>query len=631
MRPNPVDTTNALMVQLIKVIANGPDAVDISSLSSLTPYPSSTVWIQTLSYASLAFSVLAAFGAVMGKQWINSYKAARGRGTLEDRGLQRQRKLDGLEYWQLQTVLGALLVLLQISLLLFGLSLSANMYGQEITISSIIIGTTAFGMIFYLATILVAVLSPDSPFQSPGSAILNFFFKRFLPDKRLPGNDTSGISRAVCWILETSTNPEYVAAAAAMVPLIQWSPNVDVSAICGRLCDTFKACRDKLECVKGVAHFLIQPNHGNDEKYIHMDISDARNSLIRDAFTTGRQAWDQAAMTKEDETKERQRHKADVRAALRVMVVYGRSWCLSHPDDEDLTWDGDLQWYQPDGHPPSYEEFDWLIDYLGNRADNEDVATEVDALLALSGMRGLGKPDKRGTYVRLLIRCMGPKRDHRVRHAALRVIAEAREELASITSNAMPQDIDAGVLNDLSSAILTVIHTAPFHEERDLHYCRLVFALARNEEWCQRMTSHGHVKRCISLVDSMLQNWVPVLLIYLAGILLRIDPSGTVLPLNPREPKWRTLIETAWRGLRYIEGQEIHGCIDVLPTFVEATRQFLRGSEPRDVQRLAGYVHRVLVHFRATVCRADESPVNAVLPAVQGLYDELVVGANRKW
>ncbi|KAJ8580121.1 hypothetical protein M405DRAFT_721259, partial [Rhizopogon salebrosus TDB-379] len=70
MQPNPADTTNFLMLQLIKIVAEGPNAVnDINGLSSSTGYPSSTVWMQTLAYASLSFSVLAAFGAVMGKQW----------------------------------------------------------------------------------------------------------------------------------------------------------------------------------------------------------------------------------------------------------------------------------------------------------------------------------------------------------------------------------------------------------------------------------------------------------------------------------------------------------------------------------------------------------------------------------
>jgi hypothetical protein len=36
------------------------------------------VWMQAVAYANLAFNVLAAFGAVLGKQWLNACKATRG-------------------------------------------------------------------------------------------------------------------------------------------------------------------------------------------------------------------------------------------------------------------------------------------------------------------------------------------------------------------------------------------------------------------------------------------------------------------------------------------------------------------------------------------------------------------------
>ncbi|KIK33100.1 hypothetical protein CY34DRAFT_47899, partial [Suillus luteus UH-Slu-Lm8-n1] len=75
MQPNPGDTTNTLLLQLILITAGGPNAVqDVSSLSSSMNFSSPTVWMQALGYASLASSVLAAFGAVLGKQWLNSYK-----------------------------------------------------------------------------------------------------------------------------------------------------------------------------------------------------------------------------------------------------------------------------------------------------------------------------------------------------------------------------------------------------------------------------------------------------------------------------------------------------------------------------------------------------------------------------
>ncbi|OJA08595.1 hypothetical protein AZE42_07128, partial [Rhizopogon vesiculosus] len=51
-QPNPSNTTNALIVTLINITANGPNAgVDISNLSSSTDYSSATVWMQTLAYA----------------------------------------------------------------------------------------------------------------------------------------------------------------------------------------------------------------------------------------------------------------------------------------------------------------------------------------------------------------------------------------------------------------------------------------------------------------------------------------------------------------------------------------------------------------------------------------------------
>ncbi|KAG2742457.1 hypothetical protein P692DRAFT_20703705, partial [Suillus brevipes Sb2] len=69
MQPNPAETTNVLLLRLIQIAADPNVIHDISDLSSSTGYPPSTIWMQALVYASLAFSVLAAFGAVLGKQW----------------------------------------------------------------------------------------------------------------------------------------------------------------------------------------------------------------------------------------------------------------------------------------------------------------------------------------------------------------------------------------------------------------------------------------------------------------------------------------------------------------------------------------------------------------------------------
>ncbi|KAG1850144.1 hypothetical protein F4604DRAFT_1546554, partial [Suillus subluteus] len=71
LSPDPSDTTNALLKQLVYIglgnlAAAGPAPADPASTWSPT---APTLWIQTIAYASLSMSLLAAFGAVLGKQW----------------------------------------------------------------------------------------------------------------------------------------------------------------------------------------------------------------------------------------------------------------------------------------------------------------------------------------------------------------------------------------------------------------------------------------------------------------------------------------------------------------------------------------------------------------------------------
>ncbi|KAG2128253.1 hypothetical protein DEU56DRAFT_819394 [Suillus clintonianus] len=662
-QPNPGETTNILLLHLIQMTANGTSAVnDISNLSSSTGYPPSTIWTQTLAYASLSFSVLAAFGAVMGKQWLNSYKAARGRGSLEARCMQRQRKLDGLEYFHLQTVLQVFLILLQISLLLFGLSLSANMWMQQTTISSVIISTTALGILIYASTIVVSMLRPDSPFQTPGAELLGAICKKFLAicvhflpyrlgrlGRTLTPDGTSIKLSAIRWILETSTHPEVVEAAAAMVPLVQWPRDLDASAIYARLRDNFEACRDREEvfvkCGKAMAHLCSQSLKIRlrlrwRDVYTR-DCWGGKSRFIRDAFVDSHNACKQLMNTQKE--VDEQKHRADARTALRTMVVHGYCRWSSLPDDERLIWNGDLRWCHSNGLAPKYEEFDWLIDYLADEAGNKgDDETEGDALLALSAMRGLGSSTKRRPYITALIRCMGSTRPPRVRHAALRAVSDAREELASITHESMPPGVDATLLDKLSCAILTAVHPnhdqtvhnslsdASFHYSRDCCYTHLIFVLATNDEWHERLARDGHLERCTSLVEKALElkNWIHEF--YLAGIFARVDPSDKVLSLSPAQERLWTLVRTIW-------GEEMKfiwpGPIMVVPDVVTVTRQYLRSwgnNVPNGgLADLARDVRKALEslqsgqEFLLTVYLIAQADFDDALSSIQGLDNDL--------
>ena len=173
LSPNTGDTTNVLLMILINKIDNGTFPGQNDSLPVGVGLSTTQIWIQTLAHASLATSLLAAFGAVLVKQWLGHFKTTRfGGGNLPERCKRRQLKLDGLKRWHFSTIVSVLPIFLQLSLLFFGIALSANIWTQEHTVASVIIATTAFGAFFYYFTVMASMTSEDCPFQTPVSVVL---------------------------------------------------------------------------------------------------------------------------------------------------------------------------------------------------------------------------------------------------------------------------------------------------------------------------------------------------------------------------------------------------------------------------------------------------------------------------
>jgi hypothetical protein len=172
LSPNPIDTTNTLIAQLVQIGLGNLAAVSTVPASTWSP-STMTLRIQMIAYTSLSMSLLAAFGAVLGKQWLGYYKSNRyGSGSQEERGKRRQEKFDGLITWYFDAVVQSFPVLLQISLLLFGVALGANLWYEQPSIAWVVIATTAFGFLFYSLIVMACLISPSCPFQTPISTIL---------------------------------------------------------------------------------------------------------------------------------------------------------------------------------------------------------------------------------------------------------------------------------------------------------------------------------------------------------------------------------------------------------------------------------------------------------------------------
>ncbi|KAH7911660.1 hypothetical protein BJ138DRAFT_893318, partial [Hygrophoropsis aurantiaca] len=88
LSPDPTATTNVLLMQLVQAANTSAFAGQDLELPSWNGPGSTVIWTQSLIYASLASSLLAALGAVLGKQWLAHYHQSKF-GTSEQRTLYR--------------------------------------------------------------------------------------------------------------------------------------------------------------------------------------------------------------------------------------------------------------------------------------------------------------------------------------------------------------------------------------------------------------------------------------------------------------------------------------------------------------------------------------------------------------
>ena len=136
--------------------------------------PPSIVQVQTILLASLFTSLLSAFLAMLGKQWLNRCMPVDARGTIIERSQYRQRKFDGIVNWYFNNVMEALPLMLQAALLLLGCALSRYLWEINTTVASVVLGITAFGVLFYLFIVIAGVVSENCPYQTPVANFLRY-------------------------------------------------------------------------------------------------------------------------------------------------------------------------------------------------------------------------------------------------------------------------------------------------------------------------------------------------------------------------------------------------------------------------------------------------------------------------
>ena len=131
------------------------------------PNPSA-VQVQSIMFASLSSALLAAFMAMLGKQWLNLHVE----GSLIDRSRHRELRMRGMITWRFKIIMECLPFVMQISLSLLGYALAQYLWDLSRTVSAVIAAFTAFGVVFYLFIIFAATFWKTCPFQTPVSVFL---------------------------------------------------------------------------------------------------------------------------------------------------------------------------------------------------------------------------------------------------------------------------------------------------------------------------------------------------------------------------------------------------------------------------------------------------------------------------
>jgi len=172
LEPDPTGRSEAYL-RAILLSLNG--SIFLDEEPSIPPAwggpPQEIITTLDLLYASLLMSLLAAFVAMLGKQWLNRYLRHAG-GSVVERCGDRQRKFEGLKKWPFRLFIESLPIMLQIALLLLTCGLSRHMWSVNTSAACVVISFAVLGIVFYIGIVVAGTSSYQCPFQTPASIAL---------------------------------------------------------------------------------------------------------------------------------------------------------------------------------------------------------------------------------------------------------------------------------------------------------------------------------------------------------------------------------------------------------------------------------------------------------------------------
>lgn len=170
LSPDLLNRTNKLLELLVLHADN--NTLTASDLSPPFSPGMPSIVTNCFLYASLCCSLLAAMGAMLGKEWLQSFDRSGQTGPTEEQGRFRQSKFNGVQQWHLETIILFLPNLLLFSVTLFFTGLAIYLFSIEKAVSVIVIAFEGFAVVLWSSTTIAGALQPLCPYQTAASRAL---------------------------------------------------------------------------------------------------------------------------------------------------------------------------------------------------------------------------------------------------------------------------------------------------------------------------------------------------------------------------------------------------------------------------------------------------------------------------
>jgi hypothetical protein len=136
------------------------------------------VWLNSLWFSSLIFSLVASLGAILAKTWITEYaQSIEPRGvTLQENVRRRHRRYAGAEHFSLTYMIAAIPILLHIALFLFFIGLTIL---DNSTVAVVVISFVTITAILCLVCTILLLFFRDCPFRTPLTKPIEYLAQGF--------------------------------------------------------------------------------------------------------------------------------------------------------------------------------------------------------------------------------------------------------------------------------------------------------------------------------------------------------------------------------------------------------------------------------------------------------------------